>query len=164
MNTMVERYEELYAMMSSSKDVAKMKVFGEAERWAFGKMAEKDPAMAQVWLDKLEPSMWSNYLSKREAEEIVAKFQNADGTHGAHWPFETFRNAVDGLGVPMSEEPYFNGFALWVVANMIYSDHAKSIAMFVPEEERIKFIYAMAVDKLKDEDKKHFVREYFDFD
>lgn len=159
---MIQRYEELYAMMASSGDPAKMQVFGEAERWAFGKMADKDPAMAQVWLDKLEPSMWRNYLSRQEAESIVSRFKNSDGTTGAHWSFDTFRSAVEGLGVPMCDEPFFNAYALWIVANMLYSDHAKSIGAFIPEEERLKFYYTMAIERLKDEDRPHFVRTYFE--
>ena len=158
---MIARYNELYGMMALSGDPSMMRIFGEAEKRAFSKMTELSPSYAGAWLETLEAVGWHNYLSRVEAEAIVAKFKNSDGTAGAHWSFDTFRSAVEGLGVPMSEEPYFNGFALWVVANMIYSDHAKSIAMFVPEEERVKFIYAMAVEMLKDEDKKHFVRPYF---
>lgn len=161
---MMQRYEELYAMMATSGDPAKMQVFGEAERWAFGKMSEKDPAMAQVWLDKLEPVMWNNYLSKREAEEVVTKFENADGTTGAHWNYDTVCSAVEGLGAKMCDEPFFNGYALFAVMNMLYSDHSKSVEAFVPKEEQVKFYYAMAVEKLKDPDRKNFVREYFEVD
>lgn len=159
---MIQRYEELYQLMATSADTAKMQVFGEADKWAFAKMAERDPATAQVWLDKLEPMMWNNYLSKAEAEAIVAKFENEDGTTGAHWSYDTMRSAVEGLGAKMCDEPFFNGWALWVVMNMLYSDHAKSVDEFVPKEEQVKFYYAMAVEKLTDKDRSHFVRRYFD--
>ncbi|MBQ2007097.1 MAG: hypothetical protein II236_00260, partial [Alistipes sp.] len=125
MNAMMQRYEELYAKMATSTDIVKMQVFGEAEKWAFGKMSERDPALAQVWLDKLEPVMWNNYLSKAEAEAIVSKFINADGTMGAHWSYDTMRSAVESLGAMMSEEPFYNCWALWATMNMLYSDHAK---------------------------------------
>ena len=118
----MQRYEELYAMMATSTDIIKMQVFGEAEKWAFGKMSERDPALAQVWLDKLEPVMWNNYLSKAEAEAIVSKFINADGTIGAHWSYDTMRSAVESLGAVMSEEPFFNCWALWATMNMLYSE------------------------------------------
>lgn len=164
MNALMQRYEELYAKMATSTDIVKMQVFGEADKWAFGKMSERDPALAQVWLDKLEPVMWNNYLSKAEADAIVSKFINADGTMGAHWSYDTMRSAVESLGAMMSEEPYFNCWALWVTMNMLYSDHAKSVNDFVPKDEQVKFYYAMAIEKLKDADRPHFVREYFEIE
>lgn len=160
----MKRYEELYEMMATSKDPMKMQTFGRAEQWAFHKIAESNPSMAQMWLDRLEPVMWNNFLSKREAEEIVSKFENADGTMGAHWSYDTFRQAVEGLGAKVSDEPFYNFWALWAVANMLYSDHSASVNEFVPKDEQVKFYFAQAVEKLKDADKKHFVREYFDFD
>lgn len=160
----MQRYEELYAMMATSTDIVKMQVFGEAEKWAFGKMSERDPALAQVWLDKLEPVMWKNYLSKVEAEAIVSKFVNADGTIGAHWSYDTMRSAVESLGAMMSDEPFFNCWALWATMNMLYSDHAKSVNDFVPKEEQVKFYYAQAIEKLKDADRPHFIREYFEIE
>lgn len=160
----MQRYEELYAMMATSTDIVKMQVFGEAEKWAFGKMSERDPALAQVWLDKLEPVMWKNYLSKAEAEAIVSKFINADGTIGAHWSYDTMRSAVESLGAVMSEEPFFNCWALWATMNMLYSDHAKSVNDFVAKDEQVKFYYAQAIEKLKDADRPHFIREYFEIE
>lgn len=161
---MMQRYEELYAKMATSTDIVKMQVFGEAEKWAFGKMSERDPALAQVWLDKLEPVMWNNYLSKAEAEAIVSKFVNADGTMGAHWSYDTMRSAVESLGAMMSEEPFFNCWALWATMNMLYSDHAKSVNDFVAKDEQVKFYYAQAIEKLKDADRPHFIREYFEIE
>ena len=61
----------------------------------------------------------------------------------------------------MSEEPYYNCWALWVVANMLYSDHAQSVSMFVAKDELPKVFYTMAVEKLKDRDRPRFVRHYF---
>lgn len=164
MNEIKKRYEELYEVMATSKDPTKMRTFGEAEKWAFRKVAERDPSMAQMWLDKLEPVMWKNYLSKVEAEAIVSKFVNADGTIGAHWSYDTMRSAVESLGAVMSEEPFFNCWALWATMNMLYSDHAKSVNDFVPKEEQVKFYYAQAIEKLKDADRPHFVREYFEIE
>ena len=161
MNAMMQRYEELYSMMATSADPAKMQVFGEAEKWAFAKMTDKDPAMAQVWLDMLEAVMWHNYLSRSEANDIVATFVNADGTTGAHWSYDTVRSAVEGLGAKMCEEPYYNGYALFAVMNMLYSDHSKSVDEFVPKDDQVKFYVAQAVEKLKDADRPNFVRDYF---
>lgn len=162
MDMMMDRYLELYEDMAESGMPEKMKIFGEAEKWAFGKMHELSPKTAEMWLDKLEAVHWNNYLSKGEAEEIIAKLINQDGARGAHWNYDAFKNAVESLGGKMCDEPYYNCWALWVVANMLYSDHAQGVAMFVPKDEMPKFFYTMAVEKLKDKDRPRFVRHYFD--
>lgn len=159
---MLERYLDLYEDMAESSNPEKMKIFGEAEKWAFGKMHEISPKTAEMWLDKLEAVHWHNYLSKAEAEEIVAKFINQDGSRGAHWSYEVFKGAVESLGGKMSDEPFYNCWALWVTANMLYSDHAQSIALFAPKDEMPKVFYSMAVEKLKDRDRPRFIRRYFD--
>lgn len=148
--------------MATSKDSSKMMTFGEAERWAFKKMAHAHPDMAQMWLDKIEAGKWHNYMSHTEAEMIASNFVNQNGSRGPHWNYETFKAAVESLGASMSDEPYYNCYALWVVANMHYSDHAASVAKYVPKEDFPKFFYEMAVESLKDPDKPHFIRDYFD--
>ena len=162
MEGVMERYLELYEDMAKSAQPEKMKIFGEAEKWAFERMRELSPKHAQMWLDKLEAVHWHNYLSKAEADDIVSKFVNQDGSRGAHWNYDVFKGAVESLGGNMSEEPYYNCYALWVVANMLYSDHAQSLSMFVPKDEFPKVFYTMAVEKLKDKDRPRFVRHYFD--
>lgn len=162
MKEMLERYEELYEDMAASGNKNKMVAFGEAEKWAFKKMAKENPEMAQCWLDKLEAMEWNNYLSRREAEKITAGLVNQNGMVGAHWGYEPFRNAVEALNGKTSEMPYYNCYALWATANMLYSDHYESARVYVPESDMPKYFYSMAVEKLKDIDKPHFVREYFD--
>ena len=46
--------------------------------------------------------------------------------------------------------------------NTLYSDHAISLAEFVAKEQIPSIIYKMSVEKLKDRDRKRFVRKYFD--
>jgi hypothetical protein len=170
MEGLKERYLELYEDMAKSGNPDKMKIFGEAEKWAFDRLHERDPKAAEQWVDKLEATHWHNYLSKSEADEVVAKFINQDGTRGAHWSYDVFRAAVESLSAKMAEEPLFNYYALWATANMIYSDHAQSIAedmgykspKEVPNEKMAVSIYKKALEKLKDADRPRFVREYFD--
>ena len=65
--------------------------------------------------------------------------------------------------------PYYNCYALWVMANMLYSDHAQSVAedmgyktpAEVLNEKMALSMYKKAVEKLKDVDRPHFVRQYF---
>ena len=158
----MEKYEELYKDMASSGNKEKMKAFGEADRWAFRKMNEMSPKDAQCWLDKLEAMNWHNYLSKQEAEEVTARLVNQNGMKGPHWGYETFKNAVESDGGAMSEKPYYNCYALWAVANMLYSDHYDSAKKYVPESEMPKYFYTSAIEKSKDADKPKFVRWYFD--
>lgn len=161
MNDLIKRYDELYDDMASSKDPKKMIVFGDAEKWVFHSVAESHPELAEKWLSKLEAGKWYNYLSKAEADEIVGKLQNQDGTKGGHWDYDTFKGAVESLGAKMSEEPYFNCYALWATANMLWSDHYKSASEFVPKEMMPKYFYNMAIENLKDSDRPKFVRDYF---
>ena len=80
----LERYLELYEEMKESGKPENMMLFGEAEKWAFVQMIDISPKHAEQWLGKLEAMHWHNYLSKAEAEDIVAKFINQDGSRGAH--------------------------------------------------------------------------------
>lgn len=170
MNEILERYEELYEDMANSGNKDKMVAFGDAERWAFKRMHEISPKDAQCWLDKLEAMHWKNYLSKQEADEIAAHLVNQNGRMGAHWGYETFKGAVESLGGKMYEKPFYNCYALWITANMIYSDHAQSVAEdmgatspeAVPNEKMALSMYRKAVEKLKDVDRPKFIREYFD--
>lgn len=170
MEEVIKRYLELYEDMATSAKPEKMQVFGMAEKWAFRRMAELSPKTAQCWLDKLEAMSWNNYLSKQEAEDIVSELVNQNGARGPHWSYDTFKRAVEELGGKTSEAPYYNCYALWATANMLYSDHANSVAedmgysssSQVPNEKMALSMYRKAVEKLKDIDRVRFVREYFD--
>lgn len=163
MDEMTKRFEELYDNMALSKDPAKMHVFGNAEKWLFPQLAASQPKLARQWLDKLEASEWNNYLSQSEAEDIVSKLQNQNGSRGGKWSFAVFEQAVENKGKCMEHAPYYNKYALWATADMIYSDHARSLSAAVNDdkEELFELIYAMAVEQLTDPDRPRFVREYF---
>ena len=161
MEDMIRKYDELYDEMATSKDPRRMMAFGDSEKWVFHMLAEKHPELAEKWLSKLEAGKWNNYLSKREAEEIVSKLVNQDGSHGPHWDYETFKDAVESIGGKMTDEPFYNCWALWATACMRWSDNAKSASEFVPKEMMPKYFYNVAVENLKDVDRPKFVREYF---
>lgn len=162
MEELIKRYDELYADMATARDPKKMMVFGKAEKHMFHSLAEKHPEVAEMWLTKLEAGEWNNYVSKQEAEHIASKLMNQDGSRGAHWNYETFKAAVESLGGKMTDEPYYNCWALWLTANMLYSDHYKSASEFIPKDLMPKYFYSMAVEKLKDVDRPEFIREYFE--
>lgn len=162
MKELIEKYDELYEDMATAKDPMKMMAFGDAEKWMFHSLAQKHPDIAEMWLTRLEASKWNNYISKTEAMEIAGSLVNQDGTHGPHWDYETFNTAVESMGGKMNDEPYYNCWALWLTANMRYSDNYRSAAEFVPKDMMPKFFYKVAVENLKDVDRPKFIREYFD--
>lgn len=162
MRELIEKYDELYEDMASAKDPRKMMAFGDAEKWMFHMLAKEHPEIAEKWLTKLEAGKWHNYLSKTEAEEIAAKLVNQDGSRGPHWSHETFKAAVESLGAKTEEEPFYNCWALWIMANALFSDHHKALMEFVPKEQEPKVYYLMAVEKLKDVDYPKFIRKYYD--
>lgn len=162
MEDIIRRYDELYEDMATAKDPKKMMIFGDAEKWIFHEIAKAHPELAEKWLSKLEAGKWNNYLSESEAEHIANKIMNQDGTRGAHWDYDTFRGAVESLGAKMRDEPFYNCYALWIMANALYSDHHKSLSEFVPKEQEPKVYYSMAVEKLKDVDYPKFIRKYYD--
>ena len=164
MEDLIKKYDELYEDMAKAKDPRKMMVFGDAEKWMFHQMAEKHPEIAERWLTKLESARWHNYLSKSEAEYITSNLINQDNTRGPHWSYDTFKGAVESLSGKMAVEPSYNCWALWVTANMLYSDHAGTVNMFIQPNMRGKVYYHLALDKLKDVDRPHFIRKYFSLD
>lgn len=166
---LIERYDELYDKMKHSQDVKNMKIFGKAEKYMFHDLAGAHPDMAERWLSHLEAICWMNYLSQGEAMNIGKRIENQDGTKGFHWNHEVFTNAVKSLGGVVENKPYYNSYALCVTANMIYSDHAKSIAedmgyksaAEVPNEKMALSCYKKAVECLEDKDEGFKVRDYF---
>lgn len=166
---LINRYNELYDKMKSSRNVKYMQIFGEAEKYMFGELASAHIDIAERWLSHLEPVCWNNYLSDKEAVNIGRTIENQDGSKGFHWDYHVFTNVVKQLGGKLEEKPYYNSYALWVVANTIYSDHAESIAedmgfqgsMNVPNDKMALSCYKKALEKLKDVDNEDFVRDYF---
>lgn len=172
------RYTLVYAMykkgfrpkkIANSSEPRMMMIFGNAERWAFRQMTEKDINMALQWLEKVEAVQWYNYLSPAEAKMIDATLVNQNGKIGGHWTMEQISQAVKSLGGNMELPPYYNDYALGVTMNMIYSDHAKSIAEDmgfatpddVPADKMVLSVYKKAVEKLCDTDRRYFIRKYF---
>ena len=166
---MIKRYDYLYDLMKNSQEVKNMKLFGKAEKYMFYELASAHPELAERWLSHLEGVEWKNYLSQGEAMNIGKRIINQDGTKGFHWNHDTFIGTVKTLGGVPEHKPYYNNYALCVTANMIYSDHAKSISEDmgyrtqneVPNEKMALSCYKKAVENLTDEDNGFMVRDYF---
>lgn len=166
---MTERYRELYDKMKESKDVRMMKIFGEAEKYMFKAIAVTHPNMAENWLSHLEAVCWAQYLSEHEALNIGKNIVNQDGIKGFHWEYEVFCKVLLDVGGIIEDKPHYNAYALFVTANVVYSDHARSIAedmgyksvLEVPNERLLLSCYKKALEKLKDADAGFLVRKYF---
>lgn len=170
-----EAYKRLYDGMKMSKDVSKMKIFGAAFTDMFGKVAQAHPDIAQATIDMLAAIEYHNYVTKQEAMDVAEEFINddtlitgsAEPTRGAHWNMDALKGFLTQRGIPFEEKPYYNWPALWLVMNMEYSDYADTLVELLGDKNGEKLAmacYKMAVKKLKDRDRPHFIREYFELD
>lgn len=161
---MKEQYNMLYDYMAASRDPKNMKAFGHVMTEMMDVMIAKLPAEAEEMIQKLEAIRWHQYLTPKEAEAIVSKMKPE-----APWKRDVWNNAMQSLGLPTEEAPYFNRCALWVEMNKQYTDHAQTIAdkilnrplAEIPAEQIVPGIYAMALDLLKDKDGVYDIRAYF---
>lgn len=174
-NEMKELYAKLYDKMKSSKDVSDMRLFGYAFTMMFDKVATAHPDIAAATLDVLNAIEYNNYVTASEAAEEASYFVNDDmmitgstePTKGAHWSMETLKAFLNQKGLPLEDKPYYNWPALWLTVNMIYSDFADAFVELLGTKENEKIAvasYKMAIKKLKDKDREHFIRDYFDLD
>jgi hypothetical protein len=165
----MKRHEELYRNIIQSDDRAKMEMLGGIFLSLMDQIEGLNPRLYKEMVEMMEATEWNNYLTEYEAAKIASSLVNQDGSIGAHWPYDVFRGAVESLGGKVADMPYYNCYALWVVANMLYSDHAQSVAedlgyktpAEVPNEKMALSMYKKAVEKLKDADRPYFVRQYF---
>lgn len=166
---MMQRYRELYDNMANSNDVNKMLVFGDVLTWLVGRMVVMHPDIAESAISHLEASCWDSYLSEKEAMNISRRTINQDKTKGFHWNHETFLKAVNALGGVVENKPFYNSYAMCVLANNIYADHAKSIAedmgynyaTEVPNDKMALSCYKKALEKFNDTDNKFNIRMMF---
>ncbi len=161
---MKQEFASLYDMMANQRDVRFMRVFGNVHKEMMDWFIINKPDLAQEWLDKLEAIRWHQYLTRKEAEYIVARMKPE-----APWKYDVWQAAMTKLGIPMEEPPYYNACALWCEMNKQYSDHAQSLAdkvwkkplNTIPAEEIVPAIHALAIDVLKDRDSVYDIRAYF---
>lgn len=169
------RYAELYDEMKGSKDVSKMVLFGTAFTRMFDKVAVSHPDLAAMTLDFLSAMEYNNFVTQIEAMDVASHFINDDTrvsgasepSKGAHWSMATLKEFLTQKGLPLEDKPYYNWPALWLTVNMIYSDYADAFVTLFEEKDNETMAvasYTLAVKKLKDKDRRSFIREYFDLD
>lgn len=152
-----EKYYELYDYMAQSKEPKNMKAFGHVMNEMYEWFVTNKPDAAQAWLDKLEAIKWKNYLTPNEADKIVAAMIPA-----APWTREQWKASMEKSGFEMEEWPCYNRCALYVTMNMIMSDSSTTLTKYAGEGNvMFEFVHALALDKLKDADKRFDIRHYF---
>lgn len=159
---MKQEFNALYNLMAGQQNVAFMRIFGNVHKEMMDWFIENKPELAQEWLDKLESIRWKNYLTKAEADKIVAKMEPK-----APWPRDQWKQAMTEYGLDMEHEPCYNRNALWAEMNKMYSDFGDEIAAMlgkplVPtDKDIISACYKMAIKTLRDKDGIYNIRTYY---
>lgn len=154
---MRNEFRALYNMMAGSNKVENMHVFGNVHKEMMEWFIVNKPDLAQEWLDKLESIRWCQYLTPKEADKIIAGMDPK-----APWSREQWKNAMESFGLPLEEQPCYNKCALYVTMSMIMSDSSKTLSKYAADSNAMfEFVHALALDKLKDVDKRFDIRHYF---
>lgn len=162
MNEQIKKFDELYAKMSASTNVDDMKLFGKVMREAILFLSERVPEKAEELIDKLCAIKWKNYLTKREADEIVSKMAPQPGMTKTQ-----INTMLDDMGMPREEMPYYNEHALYAEICKVFSDSGETLAKYafgdnvIGATEMFELVYHLALDKLKDKDGVYNIRKYF---
>lgn len=159
----MKEFDRLYGKMSVSGKPRYMHIFGETIRCMMEDMMDWKPEVAKEYLEKLEAIDWCNYLSKKEAVEIVDNMEPKGG-----WNMSDWEKMMASHDFCIEDEPHYNKWAMYVTMNMIYSDSGSTLAKIlghtlsdIPQEELFSAIYMLALDKLKDKDGMFDIRSYF---
>lgn len=160
---MKEEFKSLYDYIIHSKDEEKMHVLGRVTKDMMCKVIDNFPQQAREYLDVLESVKWHNYVTSKESERIVE-----DMTPQPAFTRHIWNNMMSQHGFTLCEEPYYNEHALYVSMCMVSSDSGETISNEIKSfganagaDVLFKFIYKLALDKLKDKDKKFNIRTYF---
>lgn len=160
---MKEEFKELYDMIIGSNDEEKMHVLGQVTKSMMCKFIDNYPQQAREYLDMLQSVKWHNYVTAKEAEQIVANMKPSPA-----WTRTAWDGMMTNLGYPKEEEPYYNEHALYVTMCMKSSDSGDTIISEMnangvnPDRDAVfKFIYKLAIDVLKDKDHMFNIRSYF---
>ena len=160
---MKEEFLKLYDYIVNSEDPEKMHVLGQVVKSMMNRFIESYPQWACEYLDILQAVKWHNYVTAKEAEQIVSNMKPSPA-----WTRTAWDGIMTNLGYPKEEEPYYNEHALFVTMCMKSSDSGDTIISEMnangvnPNRDAIfKFIYKLALDVLKDKDHMFNIRSYF---
>lgn len=162
-NELKLKWDELYAIMESSKDPRIMILFGEVMKVMMERSINYDQVFAEKMLEKLCAVKWKNYVTAEEADMVVMKMDPQPG-----WTREQWMRQMERLGLPLEEAPYYNKWAAYLTMCMKVSDSKVSIARMMgkmptelTEDELATGAHMLAMDVLKDKDGQFDLRRYF---
>jgi len=104
---------------------------------------------------------FKNYVTEKEAIQIVNSMINYDNSKGAKWSPEEVKNAIISLGGKCELEGEYNWWALYVTIEMVHSDEWGVLKTIVESSKEAAVCYELAKAKLLDKDEKYNVRTYF---
>lgn len=112
-----------------------------------------------------EMARYRNWLSEREAADIVTGFVNLDGSKGPHWsdPDSMF-SAVEALGISPDNAPNWNRWAWYATMNMVWSDEWGVLSAHIDQSEETRVCAELTKARLEDPDEGFNVRRYFRLD
>ena len=161
---MKEEFLKLYDYIVNSEDPKKMHVLGQVVKSMMNRFIESYPQWAREYLDILQAVKWCNYLTAKEAEQIVVNM-----VPKPTWNRATWENMMRTLNLPLQDEPYYNSEALYTTMQMICSDDGETLKNMLGitgtntenQETFFKLVYKLALNRLCDKDKMFNIRKYF---
>lgn len=156
---MKEQFLSLYNHIINSEDEKKMHVLGMITKEMMMHLIDTEPKLAQEYIERLESVKWCNYLTDKEADNIVAKMMPKPEMTKAVW-----RNKIDSHELEACDEPYYNENALYVDMCKIMSDSGEVLKKYLNvagDNDYFDLVYHLALGELKDKDKVFDIRKYF---
>lgn len=162
---LLEKFCSLYNEVKNSPDSENIHVAIGMFKKAFHLLADTNIRGAKEIVECFEGTIrFFNFLTESEAEEIVEKLVNQDGSKGPKWrdPEEFFQR-VEEMGGKCECQPHYNKWALYVTMHKFFSDQNSVIQKWVGDDKEKYFeaCYDLAVTQLKDKDRPCWVRWYF---
>ena len=164
-NEILTRFSLLLEEIEENRDAEDLAVSRDMFKKAVDLLADTDVRKAGEFVECFEGTLkFYNFLTEHEAEEIVSKFLNQDGSRGAKWknPEDFFLKIQEFKG-KIECEPHYNKWALYATIHKFYSDQHNAIMKWVSgdADKYLEACYDLAVAQLEDKDKPCWVRWYF---
>ena len=104
---------------------------------------------------------FKNYVTEKEALQIVNNFLNYDNSKGAKWSPEEVKAAIMSLGGKCEMDGEYNWWSMYVTIEMVHSDEWGVLKTIVEPSKEAALCYELAKAKLLDKDELFNVRTYF---
>lgn len=133
-------------------------------RTAIERLHECSPRHAETIVEQYEGMLhYNNFLTEEEADTIVSKLENADGSHGPRWKDKAdFFQRTEQLGGTKEKTPAYNKWALYTEVNIISSDHYNVLSKWANgnREKYLEMCLELATSQLTDRDHPSWIRWY----